>query len=49
MNDNDAFKTIHFGEFYKDETYEKEKIEWMVLSEDEEKLFVVSKKAILSG
>lgn len=48
MNDNDAFKTIHFGEFYKDETYEKEKIEWLVLSEDEEKLFVVSKKPLLS-
>lgn len=47
MDNNSVFRTIHFGEFYKAETYEKEKIEWMVLSEDEEKLFVVSKKAIL--
>ena len=48
MDNNSVFRTIHFGEFYKAETYEKEKIEWMVLNEDEEKLFVVSKKAILS-
>lgn len=48
MDNNSVFRTIHFGEFYKAETYEKEKIEWLVLNEDEEKLFVVSKKAILS-
>ena len=42
MDNNSVFRTIHFGEFYKAETYEKEKIEWLVLNEDEEKLFVVS-------
>lgn len=47
MNEKAAFKTIHFGNFYKDETYEKEKIEWLVLSEDEDRLFIVSKKSIV--
>lgn len=41
-------KTIYFGRFYKDETLEKEKIEWLVLAENEETLFVVSKKALVS-
>ena len=37
---------IEFGSFYNDETQKKEKIEWMVLDEDEETLFVVSKKIL---
>lgn len=41
-------KTIYFGRFYKNETLEKEKIEWLVLDEDKETLFVVSKKAVVS-
>lgn len=41
-------KTIYFGKFYKDETLKKEKIEWLVLDENEEALFIVSKKAIIS-
>lgn len=41
-------KTIYFGKYHKDETLEKEKIEWLVLDEDEEALFVVSKQAVIS-
>ena len=41
-------KTICFGKYYKDETLEKEKIEWLVLDEDDEALFIVSKKALAS-
>lgn len=41
-------KTIYFGRFYINETLEKEKIEWLVLDEDEEALFIVSKKALVS-
>ncbi len=41
-------ETIHFGKFYKGETDEKEKIEWLILDEDEETIFIVSKKAVIS-
>lgn len=40
--------TIEFGKYYKDETCQKQRIEWLVLDEDEETIFVVSKKAITS-
>lgn len=38
-------KTIYFGKFYKDETLEKEKIEWLVLNEDEEALLLIAYKS----
>lgn len=41
-------ETIKFGNFYKDKTYEKEKIEWLILDEDDETIFIVSKKALVS-
>ena len=41
-------KTIYFGKYYKDETLEKEKIEWLVLDEKEDTLFIFSKKALTS-
>lgn len=37
---------IEFGKYYKGETRQKQRIEWLVLDEDEETIFVVSKKAI---
>ena len=41
-------KRIEFGRYFKDDTKEKEKIEWIVLEENEETLFVVSTKALVS-